>query len=71
MRLTAQEVRTGEEAEETVYQVRGKLYALGAQNQWKERGTGMLRVNVRREDGGGARLSEWRFLWFGGVRVRC
>ena len=57
MQLTEQEVRTGEEEEETVYQVRGKLFALSAQNQWKERGTGMLRLNVRREDGGGARLS--------------
>ena len=51
-------VMTGEEEEETVYQVRGKLYALSSQNQWKERGTGMLRLNVKREDGTGARLSE-------------
>ena len=41
-----------------MYQVRGKLFALSEQNQWKERGTGMLRLNVRREDGGGARLSK-------------
>ena len=51
-------MHTGEEEEETVYQVRGKLFALSEQNQWKERGTGMLRLNVRREDGGGARLSK-------------
>ncbi|KAI0832048.1 hypothetical protein BC628DRAFT_1453097 [Trametes gibbosa] len=54
--LTEQEVHTGEEDEETVYQVRGKLFTLSPQNQWKERGTGTIRLNVRREDGGGARL---------------
>ncbi|KIJ21003.1 hypothetical protein PAXINDRAFT_160411 [Paxillus involutus ATCC 200175] len=47
-RLTEQEgkwhtVVTGEEEEETIH-------------QWKERGTGQLRLNVRRTDGGGARL---------------
>ena len=47
---------TGEEDEQTVYQVRGKLYALNAQHQWKERGTGQLKLNVRRDDGTGARL---------------
>ena len=51
-------VHTGEEDEETVYQVRGKLYALSPQNQWKERGTGTLKLNVRKDDGTGARLSE-------------
>jgi len=56
VKLTEQEVHTGEEDEETVYQVRGKLYALSPQNQWKERGTGTLKLNVRREDGTGARL---------------
>ncbi|KAI0351360.1 hypothetical protein OH77DRAFT_1429905 [Trametes cingulata] len=56
LNLTEQEVHTGEEEEDTVYQVRGKLYTLSPQNQWKERGTGTLRLNVRREDGGGARL---------------
>lgn len=25
-------------------------------NQWQERGTGTLKLNVRRSDGGGARL---------------
>ena len=57
--LTPDKVHTGEEEEDTVYQVRGKLFTLSAQNVWKERGTGMLRLNVRREDGGGARLSEY------------
>ena len=51
-------VVTGEEEEDTVYQVRGKLFALSSQNQWKERGTGMLRLNVRRADGTGARLGQ-------------
>ncbi|KAF9648657.1 hypothetical protein BDM02DRAFT_3186979 [Thelephora ganbajun] len=54
--LTEQEVVTGEEEEETAYQVRGKLFALSEQNQWSERGTGLLKLNVRRTDGGGARL---------------
>lgn len=55
-KLIEKEVLTGEEEEETIHQVRGKLYVLCPQNQWKERGTGQLKLNVRREDGGGARL---------------
>ncbi|KAH8091646.1 hypothetical protein BXZ70DRAFT_473474 [Cristinia sonorae] len=54
--LTEQEVVTGEEDEESVYQTRGKLYALSTQNQWKEKGTGTLKLSVRRVDGSGARL---------------
>jgi len=54
--LTEQEVVTGEEDEETVFQVRGKLFALSEQNQWSEKGTGMLRLNVRKSDSKGARL---------------
>jgi len=54
--LTEQEVVTGEEDEETVYQVRGKLFVLSEQNQWSERGTGLLKLNVRKTDSGGARL---------------
>jgi len=46
---------TGEEEDETIHQVRGKLFAL-AGGQWKERGTGTLKLNVRRSDGSGARL---------------
>lgn len=49
-------VRTGEEEEETLFQVRAKLYGLSEHNQWKERGTGLLKLNVRREDCTGARL---------------
>ncbi|KAG8221062.1 hypothetical protein J3R82DRAFT_2575 [Butyriboletus roseoflavus] len=55
-KLTEQEVITGEEEEETLLHIRGKLYALCSQNQWKERGVGQLRLNVRRADGSGARL---------------
>lgn len=47
---------TGEEDEETIHQVRGKLFSLVGGNQWKERGTGTLKLNVRRSDGSGARL---------------
>ncbi|KAJ6519017.1 hypothetical protein C8R45DRAFT_950025 [Mycena sanguinolenta] len=54
--LTEQEYLTGEEDEETVHQVRGKLFSLVDGNQWKERGTGTLKLNVRRSDGSGARL---------------
>ena len=55
-RLRAYSVITGEEEEETLLHIRGKLYALCPQNQWKERGTGQLKLNVRRADGSGARL---------------
>ncbi|KAI0079411.1 hypothetical protein K474DRAFT_1770318 [Panus rudis PR-1116 ss-1] len=54
--LQEQEVLTGEEDEHTIYQVRGKLFALSSQNQWKEKGTGTIKLNVKREDGTGARL---------------
>ncbi|CAL1714112.1 unnamed protein product [Somion occarium] len=54
--LTEQEVYTGEEEEDTIYQVRGKLFALSPQNQWKEKGTGTIKLNIKREDGTGARL---------------
>lgn len=48
--------QTGEEHDDTLFQVRAKLYALSDQKQWKERGTGLLKLNVRKSDGGGARL---------------
>jgi len=54
--LTEQDPLTGEEDEETIHQVRGKLFSLVGGNQWKERGTGTLKLNVRRSDGSGARL---------------
>lgn len=48
---------TGEEDEETIHQVRGKLFSLQG-NSWKERGTGVCKLNVKQEDGTGARLGE-------------
>ena len=57
--LRAYSVITGEEEEETLLHARGKLYSLCPQNQWKERGTGLLKLNVRRADGGGARLGSY------------
>lgn len=54
--LTEQSVHTGEEDENVMYMVRAKLFRLSDQNQWKERGTGTLKLNVRKTDGEGARL---------------
>ena len=56
-------VLTGEEEEETLRHVRGKLFVL-EQGQWKERGTGTMRLNVRRADGGGARLGAFALRAF-------
>ncbi|KIM50527.1 hypothetical protein SCLCIDRAFT_34175 [Scleroderma citrinum Foug A] len=53
-KLIEQEVLTGEEDEETIHQVRGKLYVLCPQNQWKERGTGQLRLEC----------SQFRQWWY-------
>lgn len=49
-------MHTGEEDENIIYMVRAKLFRLSEQNQWKERGTGTLKLNVRKTDGEGARL---------------
>lgn len=51
-------VLTGEEEDETIHSVRGKLFILSDQNQWKERGSGLLRLNRRKVDRSGARLGE-------------
>jgi Ran-binding protein 3 len=51
-----QDLVTGEEEEETIHQVRCKLYALTGGNHWQEKGTGTLKINIRRSDGAGARL---------------
>lgn len=41
-------MKTGEEDEETVYQHKAKLLVLDTKsNQWKERGSGTFRVNVK------------------------
>ncbi|KAH9479236.1 Brefeldin A resistance protein [Psilocybe cubensis] len=55
VQLEEQDVMTGEEEEETLHQVRGKLFSLH-ENSWKERGTGLLKLNVKVVDGTGARL---------------
>ncbi|KAF4610718.1 hypothetical protein D9613_007127 [Agrocybe pediades] len=55
VQLTEQDVLTGEEEEDTVHQVRGKLFSLDGAS-WKERGTGLLKLNVRASDGMKARL---------------
>lgn len=51
-----QELMTGEEDEQTIHQVRCKLFALTGGNHWQEKGTGTLKINVQRNDGSGARL---------------
>ena len=40
-------VETGEEDEETIFSARAKLYHF--EKEWKERGTGVIKVNVRQE----------------------
>ncbi|WWC86662.1 uncharacterized protein L201_001539 [Kwoniella dendrophila CBS 6074] len=54
--MQEQDVTTGEEEEETVFQTRTKLYTTDKNGGWKERGVGLLKLNVRRSDGSGARL---------------
>jgi Ran-binding protein 3 len=49
-------VHTGEEHETTLQQVRAKLYTMDSRDTYKEKGTGMLKVNVRKSDRKGARL---------------
>lgn len=53
--LTMFTVITGEEDDYTIHQVRSKLFSL-ENGEWKERGTGVLKLNVRDSDGAGARL---------------
>jgi len=53
--LAAQDVVTGEEDEETLMQMRGKLFLLDG-GQWRERGTGILKINVKAADGSAPRL---------------
>lgn len=54
---------TGEEDDETIHQVRGKLFSLHG-STWKERGTGLLKLNVKVEDGTGARLRMFYLIAF-------
>lgn len=51
-------VITGEEDDRTIHQIRAKLFSLD-NGQWKERGTGLIKLNIRRSDGTGARLSRF------------
>ncbi|KAF9507736.1 hypothetical protein BS47DRAFT_1384988 [Hydnum rufescens UP504] len=50
------DIHTGEEHEKTVHQTRAKLYTMDSRDTYKERGTGLLKVNVRKSDGRGGRL---------------
>lgn len=46
VKLQKQEIKSGEESEETIYQVNAKLYQLSdLKDGWKERGVGTIRVN--------------------------
>ncbi|SCU82577.1 LANO_0B06788g1_1 [Lachancea nothofagi CBS 11611] len=54
VKLTKQDVKSGEESEESVYQVNAKLYQLtDLKEGWKERGVGALHVNLNRHTGKG------------------
>eukprot|EP00871_Galdieria_phlegrea_P002651 jgi/Galph1/3387/GphlegSOOS_G2039.1 len=53
--LPEQKTVTGEEGEQNLYKGRGKLYHL-ENGQWKEKGVGQLRFNVRSEDFSQARF---------------
>lgn len=54
--LSQRKVETGEEAEESVFSCRAKLYVLnmgtkpGEESGWKERGVGTLHVNTTKRD---------------------
>lgn len=54
--IQAIEHNTGEEDDMTLFQTRAKLYTQDESFAYKERGTGLLKVNVRRRDGEGARI---------------
>ncbi|CAE6488719.1 unnamed protein product [Rhizoctonia solani] len=56
MEMQRIQYNTGEEEDFTVFQTRAKLYTQDEQFAYKERGTGLLKVNVRRSDGEGARI---------------
>ncbi|EJT46501.1 hypothetical protein A1Q1_04895 [Trichosporon asahii var. asahii CBS 2479] len=45
IQLDKQDIPTGEEEEDTIYQTRCKLYALDDQGGWRERGVGNLKLN--------------------------
>lgn len=67
-RFYAQELETGEEDESVEYSARAKLYNYAAvpdgKKEWRERGLGILRLNVRKAamDGEGEQKPRARFL---------
>ncbi|EJS43281.1 yrb2p [Saccharomyces arboricola H-6] len=51
LKLQKQEIKSGEESEECIYQVNAKLYQLSKiEEGWKERGVGVIKVNKSKED---------------------
>ncbi|CED83370.1 Ran-binding protein RANBP1 and related RanBD domain proteins [Phaffia rhodozyma] len=46
LKMEAQDVITGEEEEDTKHQVRCKLYVMEKDGGWKERGTGLFKLNI-------------------------
>ncbi|SCU79998.1 LAFA_0B06920g1_1 [Lachancea sp. 'fantastica'] len=54
VKLTKQEIKSGEESEESIYQANAKLYQLSdLKDGWKERGVGAIHVNTDRSTGKG------------------
>ncbi|KAI8097284.1 putative death-receptor fusion protein-domain-containing protein [Halteromyces radiatus] len=57
------EIRTGEEDENTVYQTKAKLLVLDTtSNNWKERGSGTFRINVKDVEISGTTSSQARLV---------
>ncbi|KAH7105872.1 hypothetical protein BKA62DRAFT_688250 [Auriculariales sp. MPI-PUGE-AT-0066] len=54
--VNKQDLTTGEENEKTVYQQRAKLFAMEPGAGWKERGSGLLKINIQKDDKSSARL---------------
>lgn len=51
LKLQKQEVKSGEESEECIYQINAKLYQLSnIKEGWKERGVGVIKVNKSKDD---------------------
>ncbi|KAI9323530.1 hypothetical protein BX666DRAFT_73335 [Dichotomocladium elegans] len=51
--LRQTEVKTGEEDEETIYHIKAKLFVMDrSSSNWKERGAGTLRINIRENASG-------------------
>ncbi|CAI4065372.1 hypothetical protein N7582_002984 [Saccharomyces uvarum] len=51
LKLQKQDIKSGEESEECIYQVNAKLYQLSKiEEGWKERGVGVIKVNKSKKD---------------------